>query len=249
MDNITSYMRAHPWATGIIIIVGGIVFLMLSGVMGGGAASSASADTGPSDAEIAANATIAAAQINAQAQAAAAGAAVQTSQIGAGVQMASDQLAAQVAMRELEVRQALGLDEGVTNRYGIEAQKSVRLGELQSQVDLASTYANTQVKMNASNNKQKNVGGIIGGVTSLIGSAFSIFSDQGLKENIKYVGTNPRGIRIYEFNYRGSKTIRRGPIAQDMAREHPEAVTIDNDTGYMMVLPNQFGRPGTGYIH
>lgn len=227
MEKISNYIKAHPWATGIIVVVGGFIFLSLTGIIGGsgGSGSSGSSGSGPSDAEIAANATIQAAQIQAQAQAAAAGAAIQQAQIGAGVQMHSDDLKAQTDMRSLDVQQALGLAQisGQVESQRINADKDIAI-----QQSIASVYKTT----NASNNKAKTSGGIIGAVSGLLGG---IFSDQRLKENIRYVGTNARGVRIYEWNYKGSQHTRRGPIAQDLAREHPEMITLDLGSGYYKV--------------
>ena len=240
MDKITGYMKEHPWATGIIIVVGGIIFFL---IFSGGGGSSTNSDGTPklSDAEIAANAQISAAQIAAQAQAAAAGAAIQQAQIGAGVQMASDKLSAEVAMHQLDVQQALGLgQQGVDKEVGlanIAAQRDVSLKMYQTQVDMTNAYTSAQVSMNSSNNKQKTASGIIGTVGGLIGS---IFSDQRLKENITYLGDNAEGMGIYEFNYKGSNVRRRGVIAQDVARSHPELVFEDKRSGYEKVrkLPN-----------
>lgn len=108
---IVEYAKAHPWATGIIVVVGGIIFISLIGIGGGGGGETQVVDAGPSDAEIMANAQIAAANINAQA-------ATSAAQIGAGYQMNSDNLAAQVAMKQLDVQEKLGLAT-------IEGQKSV----------------------------------------------------------------------------------------------------------------------------
>ena len=51
-------------------------------------------------------------------------------------------------------------------------------------------------------------------------------SDRRLKENIKQVGTSPKGYNIYEFNYKGDKTRFRGAMAQDVVKKNPMAVGI-----------------------
>ena len=55
------------------------------------------------------------------------------------------------------------------------------------------------------------------------------FSDRKLKENIKQIGTSPQGYKIYEFNYKGSKTRFRGAMAQDVIKKNPMAVGIDQN--------------------
>jgi hypothetical protein len=233
MEKISNYIKAHPWATGLIVVVGGFIFILLVRGGGGGSAETASTSDRPSDAEIAANATIQAAQISAQAQAAAASAGIQQAQIGAGVQLHSIDKEAEVAMAQLEVNKVLGLDQGVTDRAGITAQRDVALKMYQTQVDQTNAYVSGQVKMNSSNNKQKGLGGVVG----LIGG---IFSDQRLKENIVYVGQTKQGVNVYEFNYKGSTTRRRGVIAQDLARSNPEMVTRDKESGFLKInrIPN-----------
>lgn len=231
MGNVITYMKTHPWATGIIVVVGGLIFFMLTGLGGGGGESSDGSSTPKmSDAEIAANAQITAAQIAAQAQASAAGAQIQQAQIGAGVQMNSDKLAAEVAMRGLEVQQALGLGQQEVDKVSVGAQRDVQIAGINGAVQQQQIQANTILGVTKSNNKQKTIGGILGAV----GGIASIFSDQRLKENIRYLGENKRGIGVYEFNYKGSDKIRRGYIAQDVARKRPDLVHMDK-SGYAKV--------------
>lgn len=236
MGNVITYMKSHPWATGIIVVVGGLIFFMLTGLGGGSSETSSDGSYTPkmSDAEIAANAQITAAQIQAQAQASAAGAAIQQSQIGAGVQMNSDKLAAEIAMRGLEVQQSLGLGQQSvdvqTGLASIGAQRDVQIATINGQVSQSQIQANALLSATKSNNKQKTISGIVGA----IGGIASIFSDQRLKENITYIGKNKRGVGIYEYNYKGSDKRRRGVIAQDVARSHPELVHEDR-SGYLKV--------------
>jgi len=81
--------------TGIVVIIGGIIFLSITGVMGGGSGSATAVDNGPSDAEIAAAATLQAATIQANA-------AITQAQIGAGTEQNQDNLAAAVAMKQID---------------------------------------------------------------------------------------------------------------------------------------------------
>lgn len=119
---IIEYAKAHPWMTGAVVIIGGIVFISLLG-LGGGGGSTQVVDSGPSDAEVMASAQIAAANIAANAQTGAA-------QIGAGMQMNSDNLAAQVAMRNLDVQEKLGLAQ-------IGGEKDVALAVIAGQTEAA----------------------------------------------------------------------------------------------------------------
>ena len=54
-------------------------------------------------------------------------------------------------------------------------------------------------------------------------------SDRRLKENIKEVGTSPKGYKIYEFSYKGDSTRFRGAMAQDVVKKNPMAVGIQDN--------------------
>lgn len=250
---ITQYVKEHPWATGIIVIVGGFIFLM---IFRGGSSDSSSGGgaSRPSDAEVAANAQIAAAQIAADAQSAQAGAAVQAAQIGANVQLNSDNKAAEVAMRALEAQQALtseqiSSDERVrANALGTFSQFSKDKNKQANQLAVVQSVLGTQTpvqyapgKYNAMGNSTwfpqagNTAGGIISSIGGLASSLGSIFSDQRLKENIRFIGYDSKGLGVYEWNYKGSRRKYRGYIAQEVARSHPEAITVDPGTGYWKV--------------
>ncbi len=96
--NVINYAKEHPYATGTIVIVGGILFFVIAF---GGSSSETTSEGGPSEAELAADAAIQIANIGASAQIAQANAAVGAAQIGAGVQMNSDKLSAEVALAGL----------------------------------------------------------------------------------------------------------------------------------------------------
>lgn len=255
MEKISTYVKEHPWATGIIVVVGGFIFLM---IFRGGSSSSGSGGnaTGPSDAEIAANAQIQAAQIAATAQAQQAGAAVQAAQIGANVQMNSDNKAAEVYMRQIEAEQALGTTYITAQKditaYQIDSDERVRANAIAQTgaISKKSDKGAQQVALLQSaiqgggmgvsySNRQPNYGnsaaGIIGSIGGLASSIGSIFSDQRLKENIRFLGYDEKGIGVYEWNYKGSKKKHIGYIAQDVARSHPEAITVDPGSGYWKV--------------
>ncbi len=226
------YARSHPVSAGIIGVVGLIVFVLIVRG-GGGSSSSGSSSNGPSDAEIAANAQIAAAQIGAQATAAAAGADLQKTNILAGVQMNSDKLSSEVAFRQLDVSRDLGLAQ-------IDADKSTGLASISAQQAMYITNSNNAVETNkiiANASKSKNKTSTIGSVlTAGIGALAGIFSDQRLKENFVYLGRAPQGYGMYRFNYKGSRQEYIGVIADDVNNHVPGAV-ITNKNGFQKVLP------------
>lgn len=247
---IVEYAKTHPWATGIVVVVGGIIFLSLTGVFGGssGGSSGGGDSSRPSDAEIAANAQIQAAQIAAQANAAQAGAAIQAAQIGAGVQLNSDNKAAEVAMRQLEMQEKLGISSIEGQVSMIEAQANADVMRTQSLVGGLSTLKSKQrgsaleaiatgQRIQNTPNYSNSAAGIIGSIGQAAGAILPFFSDQRLKENIRLIGRAPEGYGVYEFNYKGSNRVRRGVIADDVERHIPEAVTTDPRTGYKKVNP------------
>lgn len=236
---VLEYAKAHPWATGAIVVGGGLVFFVLAG-LGGGGSSAPSGSSGPSDAEVAAQAQIAAAQINAQAAQAQAGAQLQAATIGAGVQMNSDKLESEVAMEALRVQQSLGLADTEAGRQtglaSIEAQKAVALGTIQGQVQTQQIIANASSSQAKSASKSSMFGSVLG----FAGAALSIFSDSRLKENIVKIGTSEYGYGIYEFNYKGDSKRRRGVIAEEVEKYKPEFVSQEG--GYYKVKPQALAR-------
>lgn len=255
---IMEYVKAHPWATGIIVVVGGFVFLMI--FRGGSSDSGGSSGDGyyhPSDAEIAANAQVAAAQIAANAQTSQAGAAVQAAQVGANVQMNSDNKAAEVYMAQINAAKELGLkdidnqwheyDQGISlanAALGVKGlDQASRTAILQNAIvgGQISQVQYSPGKYNATGNSTwfpqagNTAGGIIGSIGGLASSLGSIFSDQRLKENIKFLGYDDKGLEVYEWNYKGSRKKHIGYIAQSVARSNPEAIVVDPGSGYWKV--------------
>ncbi|MCZ7926183.1 hypothetical protein [Agrobacterium pusense] len=78
------------------------------------------------------------------------------------------------------------------------------------------------------------LGGILGGLSSGLGLLSKLPCDMGLKENIKYVGEMPNGIKLYEFNYRNDNKKYIGPMAQEVLETHPLYVG-ENDDGTLFV--------------
>lgn len=54
MEKITSWVKAHPYATGILVVGGGLVFILFSGWFSGGNSTVVSGGQGPSEASVAA---------------------------------------------------------------------------------------------------------------------------------------------------------------------------------------------------
>jgi hypothetical protein len=72
----------------------------------------------------------------------------------------------------------------------------------------------------------------------VVGSALGAmkWSDRRLKENIVFVGVDPKsGLNLYEFNYKSDPIRRyRGVMADEVDAAYPEAVIETND-GYFAV--------------
>lgn len=233
---IIEYAKAHPIATGAIVIIGGFLFIMI--VSGGGGGSSQAVDQGPSDAEIMANATIQSAQIQAQA-------AAQTASIGAGVQLNSDNKAAEVAMAQIEGAKTIQLaivnaqSEAVKQQFAQQqANTNAIIGSLGSLNKnnrddiLQALITGQKFNENASSSKGLNIGAAASGVGSLISSIGSVFSDQRLKTDIRFAGYDSRGRELYYFKYKGSNRERLGYISDSLKRTNPEMVITDQFTGY-----------------
>ncbi len=239
MEKVTAYVKAHPWQTGFIAVIGVIVFIMI--MRGGGGGSSEGSVSGPSDAEISANATLEAARMQLQGQ-------LQGAQIGAGVQLNSDNKAAEIAMAQINAEKELGLG-------AIQYQKDLNIATLNSQNTRDAAFLGSlgMVKKKTRDDviqayytgqpyyggRGDSLGSQIGqagnGIGSVLKGIGSIFSDQRLKENIALVDTDAKGRNIYEFNYKGSNVRRRGFIAQDLLQTDPEVVFRDPVSGFMKV--------------
>lgn len=62
--------------------------------------------------------------------------------------------------------------------------------------------------------------------TSTTTGGGGFFSDERLKENIKKVGETNDGQPIYRYNYKGDQRTQIGLLAQDVEKDHPEAVGL-----------------------
>ena len=78
-------------------------------------------------------------------------------------------------------------------------------------------------------------GGIGSALGAIGGAAISKYSDRRLKENIHEIGELPSGIKIYSFNFIGETDREIGVIAQEVLPVIPDAVEVDQATGYYRV--------------
>ena len=224
---IVEYAKAHPVASGFIAIVGLIIFVVI--VRGSGGGSAQAVTTGPSDTEIAANTAIEVARLQSMG-------AIQAAQVGAGVQLNSDNKAAEVAMLQINAAKELGLNQinserevvasaiaGQTARTNAvihslpQLKKKNRDDVLKSLVTGEYGYSGPSVNQTAQT---------IGAVSGLAKTVGSFFSDARLKENILHIGYDAKGRDVYQFNYKGSKRVRQGYIAQSLVRNEPEQVHV-----------------------
>jgi hypothetical protein len=62
--------------------------------------------------------------------------------------------------------------------------------------------------------------------TSTTSGGGGFFSDERLKENVQKVGETNDGQPIYRYNYKGDKRTQIGLLAQEVEKDHPEAVGL-----------------------
>lgn len=96
-------------------------------------------------------------------------------------------------------------------------------------------FANNVAAAGANNQQQSNPWlSAAGGALSAVGAIAPLFfSDERLKTDVKRIGTDAKGLGLYEFAYKGPKHV--GHIAQEVEKRFPEQVTTDPVSGYKMV--------------
>jgi hypothetical protein len=253
---ILEYAKNHPVQSGIIAVVGVVIFVVIVRGSGSGATTRA-IYSGPSDAAFAADAAIKTAEKQSNAT-------IQVATIGAGVQLNSDNKQAEVMMEQYRAAERVGIananvgleqakalrdiglaseateQERLANEARLTNEAFARLGSLKKKDrDEALQAIVTRQAIPSGDNAANSASGIIGSIGGAVGSvakAFkSIFSDDRLKENIRYLGVDDKGFGVYEFNYKGSNRKHTGRIAQDVERARPDLVTIDSKTGYKKI--------------
>ena len=239
MDPI-GYAKSHPVTTGAVVIGGVLVFVLLSG-MGGGGASAAPA--GKSATETAAETQITLAQISA---------ASANNVLSAQLQQA--QLAFQYSMAELSANKDVSLVKISADKEVTMMQTTASLDALKAQLSSSDNQAqinanmqkgmidamtgvqlaqiNAQVSMNATNNSTQRKASKNNLIGSIIGAGLAIFCDENLKRNVEQVGTLQNGAGLYSFQYAWSDDWHIGPMAQEVAYYQPEAVAL-TESGYL----------------
>lgn len=91
----------------------------------------------------------------------------------------------------------------------------------------------SQARSAASAQMSQSSGSMFGSIFSGVGGLLALFSDEQIKENLKLIDT-VRGIRVYEFNFKGEPRRYKGVIAQEVRNTHPWAVH-EHESGLLMV--------------
>lgn len=160
-----------------------------------------------------------------------AGNAVQNATAKAAIRTNADAMVNEEKMKFL----GLGLGQGTQMLGTISNSASNVTGAyasgVNSRTNIASSYLNSATQLNVQGMR---------GTADAIGAAATAAaaSDRRLKENIKYLGKE-NGHKIYSFNYKGSKVLYKGVIAQDIIKYMPEAVVFVD--GYMHVDYDKLG--------
>ena len=119
------------------------------------------------------------------------------------------------------------------------AQAQLAAGQTQQQTQqagLQALYNQFQQQQGFPYQQAQFLANIAEGTGALSGNATSgtstttggggFFSDERLKENIKKVGETNDGQPIYRYNYKGDGRTQIGLLAQDVEKDHPEAVGL-----------------------
>lgn len=93
-------------------------------------------------------------------------------------------------------------------------------------------WKNYNAELQAYNSSMNALGGLFG-----LGASF-LFSDRRLKRDIKRIGETANGLTLYEFSYiwdSEDAPSRIGLMSDEVRGKVPEAVTVDDATGFDMV--------------
>jgi hypothetical protein len=256
------FRQQRPITYWVLVIGGGLILVwaVLSRLAGGGGGSAsqtttATTLTGPSDAQIAASASLEIARLQATADAAARADATMLAEETLGVQykiaeldnargMNADNLNYHLGIRQLEaqttqvgiaadLQQALGLYEAQTDQLQIAANRDMSLAQTDAQVRIGAQNASVQ--------KKKSSNGILGGIVSGI---FGLFSDERLKCEIRHEFVDHEtGLNWYSFEHTpearrmfGLPAGRRiGVLAQELLDTKWASAVSRDHTGYLRV--------------
>lgn len=104
--------------------------------------------------------------------------------------------------------------------------------------DIYNTNYNAQAAANiaGANNQAALYSAIISSIGQAAGAAAGA-SDRRVKKDIKRIGKSPSGLGIYSFRYKGKRGGQKfiGPMAQDVERRRPDAVSVDPFSRVKMV--------------
>jgi len=82
-------------------------------------------------------------------------------------------------------------------------------------------------------------GGWIDTAISIGSAIFSFFSDERMKENVKFNTTLANGINLYDFNYKSKYNLgtdtKTGVLAQQVQGKYPQAVSVGSTNGLLQV--------------
>jgi len=122
--------------------------------------------------------------------------------------------------------------QGALTQQVISVQGHINSNAYQAQADAYTGQAQAATAA-ASAAKSSGTMGLISGIA---GAAFSLFSDIELKQDFRYDGVYHNGLCRYIFSFIADPSVRyRGVLAQEVRLRFPEAVHVDEATGYLKV--------------
>jgi hypothetical protein len=134
--------------------------------------------------------------------------------------------AQQAGLAGAQAQLAAGQQQQQTQQAGLQALYN------QFQQQQGFPYQQAQFLANIATGTGALSGNASSGTSTTTGGG-GFFSDERLKENIKKVGETNDGQPIYRYNYKGDQRTQIGLLAQDVEKDHPEAV--GSSQGYKTV--------------
>ena len=127
--------------------------------------------------------------------------------------------AQQAGLAGAQAQLAAGQQQQQTQQAGLQALYN------QFQQQQGFPYQQAQFLANIATGTGALSGNASSGTSTTTGGG-GFFSDERLKENIKKVGETNDGQPIYRYNYKGDQRTQIGLLAQDVEKDHPEAVGL-----------------------
>ena len=161
-----------------------------------------------------------------------------------GVGLGAEQANRQNLQNAAQLFGSIGTNAQQAGLAGAQAQLAAGQAQQQTQqAGLQALYNQFQQQQGFPYQQAQFLANIATGTGALSGNASSgtstttggggFFSDERLKENIKKVGETNDGQPIYRYNYKGDQRTQIGLLAQDVEKDHPEAV--GSSQGYKTV--------------